>query len=220
MYNMSGHILLLLVNRLKAQLTKTFFQNHWWSHIWQGPFNVNMVVAILILIYMTSILLSFAVPTKIKPSTVLLILIHYLCNAHFHWLWRRKLYLLHHSFWLQLILAHFEHHFSSTFWTSLFGLGSLMISTRNAHMVHIVNKIRFKIWCIHLGKCLYLYNTYIARVLYDKIVMCRSGGKDPPGIFKICTRNNVLLKQSLFQYFPTSVKLSKFKVWTNTLQNS
>ena len=62
MYNMSGHLPLLLVKPLKAQLTKTFFQNYWLSHNWQDQFNVNMVVAILIIRYMTSILLTFAVP--------------------------------------------------------------------------------------------------------------------------------------------------------------
>ena len=65
MYNMSGHLPLLLVNPLKAPLTKTFN--------WQGPYtsNVNMVVAIFILIYMTSILLTFSVPIH-EFSTFLL----------------------------------------------------------------------------------------------------------------------------------------------------
>ena len=71
MYNMSGHLPLLLVNPLNAQLAKTFFQHYWWSHNWQGPFNVNMVVAILILIYMTSILLAFVVSIH-QISTFLL----------------------------------------------------------------------------------------------------------------------------------------------------
>ena len=71
MYNISGHLPLLLVNPLKAQLTKAFFQNYLWSHNWQGPFNVNMVVAIIILIYITSILLTFAVPIH-QFSTLLL----------------------------------------------------------------------------------------------------------------------------------------------------
>ena len=48
---------LLQVNVFKAPLTKEFFQNYWWSHNWQGPYNVNMVVAIFLLMYMTSILL-------------------------------------------------------------------------------------------------------------------------------------------------------------------
>ena len=52
---------LLFVNVLQVQLTTTFFQNYWWSHIT----NVNMVVTILLLtytVYMTLILLTFAVP--------------------------------------------------------------------------------------------------------------------------------------------------------------
>ena len=63
-YNMSGHLPLLLVNPLKAQLTKTFFQKYRWSHNWQGPFNVFKYDGCDINsnIYMTSILLTFAVP--------------------------------------------------------------------------------------------------------------------------------------------------------------
>ena len=60
-----------LGNTLKAQLTKTFFFKYWWSHNWHGPFNVNMVVVILILIYLMSILLTFAVPIH-QFSTFLL----------------------------------------------------------------------------------------------------------------------------------------------------
>ena len=50
----------LKVNALKAPLTKAFSQNYWCSHNWQGPHNVNMVVVIFLLMYMTSILLPFA----------------------------------------------------------------------------------------------------------------------------------------------------------------
>ena len=64
MYNMSGNLLLFQVNALNAPLTKAHFQNYWWSYIWQGPYNKNMVVAIFILMYMTSILLPFAVPIQ------------------------------------------------------------------------------------------------------------------------------------------------------------
>ena len=64
MYNMSGHLPLLQVNALKAPLTKTFFQNYWWSHNWQSSFNVNMVVVIFLLMDMTSILLTFSVPIE------------------------------------------------------------------------------------------------------------------------------------------------------------
>ena len=59
--NMSDHLPLLQVYALKAPLTKAFFQNYMWSHNWQDPYNVNMVVAIFLLMYMTSILLPFAV---------------------------------------------------------------------------------------------------------------------------------------------------------------
>ena len=38
------------------------FQNYWLSHNWQGQYNVNIMIAILLQIYMTSILLTFAVP--------------------------------------------------------------------------------------------------------------------------------------------------------------
>ena len=71
MYNMSGHLPLLQVNALKAPLTKALFQNYCWSHNWQGPHNVNMVVAIVLLMYMTSILLPFAVRIQ-ECSTFLL----------------------------------------------------------------------------------------------------------------------------------------------------
>ena len=50
MYNMSGHLPLLQVNALKAQLIKALFQNYWCSHNWQGPYNENMVVAIIALL--------------------------------------------------------------------------------------------------------------------------------------------------------------------------
>ena len=71
MYNMSGHLPLLQENSLKTPLTKAFFQNYWWSHNWQGPYKVNMVVVIFLLMYMTSILLPFAVPIQ-EVSTFLL----------------------------------------------------------------------------------------------------------------------------------------------------
>ena len=71
MYNMSGHLPLLQVNALKAQLTKALFQNYWCSHNWQGPYNVNMVVAIVLLLYMTSILLPFDV--RIQECSTFLI---------------------------------------------------------------------------------------------------------------------------------------------------
>ena len=71
MYNMPCHLPLLQVNALKAPLTKAFFQNYWWSHNWQGPYNVNMVVAIFLLMYMTSISLPFAVQLQ-EFSTYLL----------------------------------------------------------------------------------------------------------------------------------------------------
>ena len=58
---MSGHLPLLQVYALKAPLTKTFIQNYWCSHNLQGPYNVNMVVVIFLLMYMTSISLPFAV---------------------------------------------------------------------------------------------------------------------------------------------------------------
>ena len=51
MYNMSGRLPLFLVNALKVSLTKAFFQDYWWSLNWQGQYNVNMVVAIFLLIY-------------------------------------------------------------------------------------------------------------------------------------------------------------------------
>ena len=60
MYCISGHLHLLQVNALKAPLTKAFFQNYWWSHNWLGPYNVNMMIAIFLRMYMTSILLPFA----------------------------------------------------------------------------------------------------------------------------------------------------------------
>ena len=46
MHNMSCHLPLLQVKALKAPLTMAFFQNYWWSHNWQGPYNMNVVVAI------------------------------------------------------------------------------------------------------------------------------------------------------------------------------
>ena len=46
MYNMSDHLPLLQVIALKAPLTTAFFQHRLWSHNRQGPYNVNMVVAI------------------------------------------------------------------------------------------------------------------------------------------------------------------------------
>ena len=61
MPNMSGHLPLVQVNALKAPLTKAFSPNYWDSHNWQGPYNVNMVVVIFLQMYMTSILLPFAV---------------------------------------------------------------------------------------------------------------------------------------------------------------
>ena len=71
MYNMSKHFHLLQVYALKAPLTKAFFQNYWCSHKCQGPYNVNMVVVIFLLMYMASLLLSFAVRIQ-EFSTFLL----------------------------------------------------------------------------------------------------------------------------------------------------
>ena len=51
--------------------------------------------------------------------------------------------LLHHPFWLQLVLALFCHHFSA-FYTCLAKDHWRGFSTRNAHMVNIVNLIRFR----------------------------------------------------------------------------
>ena len=68
---MSGHLPLLQVNALKAPITKAFFQNYWCSYNWQGPYNVNMVVVIFLLMYMTSKLLPFAVRIQ-EFSTFLL----------------------------------------------------------------------------------------------------------------------------------------------------
>ena len=48
-------------NRSTEGQTKTLFQNYWWSHNWHGPYNANMVVAIFLLMFMTSIVLIFAV---------------------------------------------------------------------------------------------------------------------------------------------------------------
>ena len=48
---------------IKSATNKAFFfKTIWWSHNRQGPLNVNIVVAILILKDMTSLLLTFAVP--------------------------------------------------------------------------------------------------------------------------------------------------------------
>ena len=62
---------LLQVNALKAPRTNAFFQNYWQSHNWKGPYNVNMVVAIFLPLYMMSILLLFTVPIQ-EFSTFLL----------------------------------------------------------------------------------------------------------------------------------------------------
>ena len=63
--------------------------------------------------------------------------------------------LLHHPFWLQLVLALFGHYFL-TFYTTYIAKDQWRgFSTRNAHMVHIVNSIRLK-WCIYLIKSVYL----------------------------------------------------------------
>ena len=65
--------------------------------------------------------------------------------------------LLHHPFWLQLVFSLLEHHFQ------LFQLLCLAkdhwweFSTRNAHMVHIVNINPDLKWCIHLDRRLFLY---------------------------------------------------------------
>ena len=68
---MSGHLPLLQVNALKAPLTNQSFQNYWWSHNWQDPYYVNMVVAIFLLMYMTSILLPFSDPIQEFPTYLL-----------------------------------------------------------------------------------------------------------------------------------------------------
>ena len=63
--------------------------------------------------------------------------------------------LLHHPFWLQLVFALFGLYYS-TFYTSCLTKDHWRgFSTRNAHMVHIVNLFRLK-WCIHLSRSLYL----------------------------------------------------------------
>ena len=61
MYYMSGHLPLLLVIALKASLTKAFFPKLLVKCNWQGPYNVNIVVVIFLLMNMTSISLPFAV---------------------------------------------------------------------------------------------------------------------------------------------------------------
>ena len=63
--------------------------------------------------------------------------------------------LLHHPFWLQLVLALFGHYFSTFYATCLAKDHWRGFSTRNAHMVHIVNLFRLK-WCIHLSRSLFL----------------------------------------------------------------
>ena len=63
--------------------------------------------------------------------------------------------LLHHPFWLQLVLALFGYYFSTFYTTCLAKDHWRGFSTRNAHMIHIVNLFRLK-WCIHLSRSLYL----------------------------------------------------------------
>ena len=60
-----------------------------------------------------------------------------------------------YPFWLQLVLALFGHYFSTFNNKCLAKDHWRGFSTRNAHMVHIVNLIRLK-WCIHLSRSLYL----------------------------------------------------------------
>ena len=64
--------------------------------------------------------------------------------------------LLHHPFWLQLVLERLGHLFSTFEITSLAKDHWWGFSTQNAHMVHIVNKSDLK-WCIHLSRSLFLY---------------------------------------------------------------
>ena len=52
--------------------------------------------------------------------------------------------LLHHPLWLQLLLALFGHYFSTFYTTCLAKDHWRGFSTRNAHMVHIVNLFRLK----------------------------------------------------------------------------
>ena len=92
MYDMSGHLPLLQVNAYKAPLTKAFSQNYWWSQNWQGPYNMNMVVGIYLLMYMTSILLPFAVLIP-EFSTFLLRKRTSLRGAPSHFTMRRKFHM-------------------------------------------------------------------------------------------------------------------------------
>ena len=66
--------------------------------------------------------------------------------------------LLHHPFWLQLVLALFGHCFSTFVYTTcLAGDHWRGFSTRNVHVVHVVNLIRLKMVCASWWKSLFIF---------------------------------------------------------------
>ena len=70
-------------------------------------------------------------------------------------------------------ISSFFYYFSTFYTTCLAKDHWRGFSTRNAHMVHIVNLIRLK-WCIHLSKSLYLNYQFLSTTWTRQIIRYRA----------------------------------------------